>query len=188
MDEEKIKKKLKKWLSPLRFAHSVRVQKTAIKLAKIHKANVEDASIAGLLHDCGKYVSKEKILTEAKKLKIPINSEEKAHPGTIHANLSFVLSRKKFGVQKKSILLAIKKHTVGSKKMSLLEKIIYLADHTEPERKYKGIEAIRELSFKNMDKAIFKCTSSMIRDLLLQKLPIACETVKTRNYYLKTNE
>jgi len=183
MDKHKIKTLLKKWLPKDRFEHSIRVEKTAVKLAKIHKIDEEDASIAAILHDCARY-NDINLIQEAEKLGLPIKPIEKVQPKLLHPRLGAIIAQRKFGIKNKNILAAIKKHTVGSIKMTPLEKIVYLADHTEPARDYKGVTKVRKLSFIDLNAAIVECASSMLQDLIQRKLPISEETLKTRNYYL----
>ena len=85
------------------------------------------------------------------------------------------------------ILSAISKHTVGSENMSMLEKIVYIADHIESDRRFKGVEKIRRHAFSNIDRAIAESTSLMINKLLAKGFPISEQTVRTRNYYLGIN-
>jgi predicted HD superfamily hydrolase involved in NAD metabolism len=179
------KEKLKELLPAYRFNHSLRVEKAAEKLAKHYGADVSKASLAGLLHDCARYKEGDALLKEAKKFGLKPDKFESLQPKLIHARLSAVVARKKFGVSDKSVLSAISKHTVGSEKMTLLEKVIYLADHIEGGRKFKGVSKLRGLAFRDMDKAIAESTGSMLLSLVRKGLLISEQTVRTRNYYLK---
>ncbi|MBI5701477.1 bis(5'-nucleosyl)-tetraphosphatase (symmetrical) YqeK [Candidatus Saganbacteria bacterium] len=161
-DRKRLGVQLKKWLPKDRFNHSLRVEKEAIKLAKHYKVSLDQASIAALLHDCGKYIE----------------------AGHMHARLGAVLAKEVFGIHDHNILNAIAKHTVGSENMTILEKILYLADHIESGRRFNGVEKIRAMAYKNMDKAIIMSTSMMIGSLLESGYPISEQTIRTRNYYI----
>lgn len=184
MDKEGIKAKLKKLLPRERFEHSLRVLNCALDLARRYNCDEEKASVAALLHDCGRYAEGRKLLSEAKKYKIKIGAIERIEPKLLHAELGKKIARKVFDVKDSDILNAIKKHTLGSEKMSLLDKIVFVADHAESGRRYKKVNFVRSAANKSLDLAIVLSTSSMIDSLNKEKLPISEQTVKTRNYYI----
>jgi predicted HD superfamily hydrolase involved in NAD metabolism len=182
MESENI---LKDLLPKDRFEHSKRVKKSAEDLAKKHKVNIENARIAALLHDCSRFLNRQGMLKMAKNLGWKISEIEKFEPKLLHAKLSAEIAKKSFGISNKGVLKAIEEHTVGSENMSLLSKIIYLADHIEIDRDYPNVAIVRKLTNKNLNKAIVASSSQMIQHLLDQGLPIDDQTVKTRNRYLK---
>ncbi|MBU0501812.1 MAG: bis(5'-nucleosyl)-tetraphosphatase (symmetrical) YqeK [bacterium] len=160
---DQILKKLKQELDSDRFNHCLRTEKIAIKLAKKYGVSEQAASLAALLHDCAK----------------------KYDPyGLLHAELSAQLAKKKYGVSSKQVLRAIKHHTTGTPNMSKLEKIIYLADHIEEGRQHKNVSKVRQAAEKDLDLAIVLQSTSTLRFLLDQKLPVHQSTNETRNYYL----
>lgn len=175
---------LKKWIPADRFAHSLRVEKAAVCLAKHWGIDPAKASIAALLHDCGRYVEGHKFVSEAKKFGIKVSEIEIFQPKLLHAKIGAEIAKRVFKVKDKDILSAIAKHTVGSVKMSMLEKIVYIADHIESSRRYKGVSKVRKLAFSDIDSAIVESTSSMLRSLIDKRMPITEKTVQTRNYYL----
>lgn len=179
-----LKDKLKIWLKKDRFAHTLRVEKTALALAKHYGANEKKTSLAALLHDCGRAVEGRKLLGEAKKYGLKISAIEAFQPKLIHARLGAAVAKKVFGARDAAVLSAIAKHTVGGDKMGLLDKIIYLADHIESGRRYKGVEKVRKLAFKNMDMAIIGSLGLMINCLTEKGLPLCEQTVRTRNNLL----
>jgi len=179
-----IKEKLKRLLPPERYKHSLRVEAAALALAGRYKVNSKKASVAALLHDCSRFLSRKQMVGKAFAWGLPVGPMEKLEPKLLHAKLSAVIALRDFKVKDKQIIKAIKLHTVGAEKMSLLDKIIYLADHIEGERDYKEVKKVRKLAFSNLDSAIVESTSSMIRHLLKDKMPVSCETVNTRNAYL----
>lgn len=140
-DIEYIKKELKESIGDKLYIHSVNVMNTAIDLATFYKVNVEKACIAGLLHDCGKLYNKN------------IGNLE-------HASLGAEIAKDKYEIEDKEIIEAILYHTTGRKNMTMLEKIIYLADKIEPNRSYDGLDKIREMVYLNIDKAIIKSFES----------------------------
>jgi predicted HD superfamily hydrolase involved in NAD metabolism len=176
--------KLKAVLDPERFEHSLRVEKTAVKLARKYGVSVKKASQAALLHDYARKFKGEKLLQAAKKFKLKIDAISEFEPKLLHAELGSLLVKRDFGITSSAILKAIKKHTIGSPRMNKLEEIIYLADHIEEGRDFAGVKKIRELAFKDMDKAIIASTAKMLSFLIKKELPLHSGTVQTRNYYL----
>lgn len=181
----KIKSELKKTLGQDRYGHSLRVMHMAQVLAKRYRVAVNRAALAGLLHDCSRGMEPRRFISSAKKFGIKVSQLEKKYPKLLHAPLSAKIAQRKFKVKDKGILRAIARHTLGAQKMSLLDKIIYLADHIEDRREYAGVAKIRKLAFRDMDKAIVASTSAMIKFLMDEKLAISAQTVLTRNAHLR---
>lgn len=179
-----ILEKLKGSLDPERFEHSLRVEKTAVALARRFGVSVKKASLAALLHDYSRKYARKELLKQARRFKLGIDPIRKFEPKLFHAELSALLAKKDFGITSKQILGAIKKHTIGTPSMSKLEKIIYLADHIEEGRNFAGVRKTRSLALKDLDQAIVESSSIMLKFLLKKKLPIHPGTVQTRNYYL----
>jgi predicted HD superfamily hydrolase involved in NAD metabolism len=128
------------------------------------------------------------LLSLAVKLKFKIDPVSRLEPKLLHAPLSAYIARKEFGIRDRSILKAISGHTLGRKNMSTLEKIVYVADHTEESRTHAGVKKARSFAKNNIDKAIVAISSSMIRYLLDKGLPVHQGTYEVRNYYLIKNE
>jgi predicted HD superfamily hydrolase involved in NAD metabolism len=183
MDEQNIIKKLKKLLGKARFNHSLRVRDKAVFLAKLHGVDVRKARIAALLHDCSRYLDRPGFLLMAKKIKMRIDPISKAEPKLLHAPLSAYIAKKEFGVKDPSILKAIRLHTLGSKNMSLLDKIIYVADHTESGRRHEAAKTTRKLARKNIDKAVVAVSDSMIKYLSGKGLPVHPYALEVRDRY-----
>lgn len=189
MDLDEIKNKLQNTLDRSRFNHCLLVKTTAVKLAKIHGVNVKKAALAGFLHDCAKWMTKKQLIADAKKFRIKTdNFLLKIQPKLLHAPVSAVIAKKHYGVKGKDVLRAIAGHTSGRENMTLLEKIIYLADHTEPQRRYNNVDRARSLSRSNIDRAIALIATEMIRSLLKKNLPIYEQTIRTRNFYLRNEQ
>ena len=139
------------------FEHTVGVEYTAAALAMCHGASVSEARIAGLLHDCAKCLSDRRQLSVCEKYGISVSELEKRNPFLLHAKVGACLAREKYGVEKEDILNAILYHTTGREEMSLLEKIIFVADYIEPGRKKaSNLEEIRKLAFQDLDQAMIR--------------------------------
>lgn len=187
-----MKRRLSELLPKERYEHSLSVEKVALDLARHYGISPEKASIAGLLHDSARGLGSPGLIKKAEEIGLHIDPIQRFEPKLLHAPLSAYIAKTEFGITDPEILLAIERHTVGAEDMSPLEKVIYLADHIEPGRDYEDVEKIRSLAYKNMDKAIAQCASSMIKALIRKGLPVYPLTVTTRNYYilksLKTKE
>lgn len=154
------KEELKRLLSPDRYAHSIGVMETAVELAKIYGADIDKARIAGLLHDCAKNL--DDIYECSHDLGVELDEFELKSPPLVHAKLGAEIAKIRFGITDAEILDAIRWHTIGKENMTLLEKIVFVADLTEPGRTYPDAKPLRELANKNLDEALYKCVKATI--------------------------
>lgn len=162
----KLRKKIEKVQDAKRFEHTLGVEYTAAALAMCYGASVEDARLAGLLHDCAKCLTDEKRLSICKKNDIPVTEIEMRNPFLLHAKVGAFLAKEKYGVGKQDILNAILYHTTGHENMSLLEKIIFVADYIEPGRKQApNLLEIRKLAFQNLDNAMLQILEDTLKYL-----------------------
>lgn len=172
---------LKNDLSPQRFEHCLRVMETSNKLAIKYGVDVKKAKTAGLIHDCAKYDSLDKILQQVEEFGIILDKDTEDNKHLIHADLGAYIANKKYGIEDKEILDSIKYHTIGRKNMTKLDKIIYLADIIEPKRNFPGVDEIRERTFKDLDDGlIFALDKSIIYLIGLNK-KIHPNTIEARN-------
>ena len=148
-------KKLKSMIGEKRFIHSVNVAKTAYQLAKAYGEDKDLAYFAGLFHDCAKKLEFDTQLEIINRNKLySIKERELEFPKVIHALTGAYVARDEFNITNKKILDAIRFHTLGDVKMTLFDKIIYIADLISDERMYKGVEILREIAYNSIDKAI----------------------------------
>lgn len=180
-----IQERLQSMISPERYTHSLGVAAVAGKLAAQHGADREKAELAGLLHDCGKSPSNNTLLNRVLEFGIVRDEIEKVAIGLLHGPVSAELARREFGVEDEEILLAIRYHTTGRVWMSLLEKIIYLADYVEPERCYPGADELRELAFTDLTAALVRSMDIALIHVIERGLPIHPRTVSARNWLLR---
>nr|WP_296157321.1 bis(5'-nucleosyl)-tetraphosphatase (symmetrical) YqeK [uncultured Blautia sp.] len=153
----KIQKKLAKYLDEARFAHTLGVMYTCAALAMVYDCDLKTAQIAGLLHDSAKCISNKKKLKICEQNKISVSDFEKDHPFLLHAKLGAYIAEKKYGVTDPEVLSAITWHTTGKPDMTLLEKIVYIADYIEPARnKASNLTEIRKLAFQDLDECMYK--------------------------------
>lgn len=179
---EKYEQKLKKVLPEKRYIHSAGVSAEAKKLAKRYGADADKAAVAGILHDCAKGYKIDEQFELCRKYKISLLESDIKCPAVIHAILGAELAKRIYGIDDDEILSAIKYHTVGKADMSLLEKIIYLADMIEPNRDYKGVKKLRKLAYKDIDEALKECMAITIRFNVKKRAVIHSGTIDAWNY------
>lgn len=183
---QKLRKELAKELKPDRFDHTLGVAYTATSMAMVHGANVEKALVAGMLHDCAKCMSHEEQLNICEKNHIEVSEVEKKNHSLLHAKVGMYLARTKYDIYDTEILNAIRWHTTGKEDMSLLEKIVYIADFIEPNRKpLEGMDEIRKEAFTDLD----RCLAHILHDsvVYLNTIGKECDdaTMNAYHYYKK---
>ena len=184
MDRIQMTEKLKSKLSPKRFEHSIGVEYTAGTMAFMYGADYNKALTAGLLHDCAKYVPNDKKITKCEKRGIPISECEYKNPELLHAKLSAVYAREKYGVDDEEILSAITYHTTGRPDMTLMDKIIYIADYIEPNRNVLSeMEEIRREAYTDIDKCLLHILKNCVMYLDKKGAAIHPVTKDTYEYY-----
>lgn len=180
MNIEKIKENLSKRLSEKRYTHSLGTMKSAKELAAIHGENIEEAELAGLIHDIAKELTKEEIENYLEKYNIKPDEIEQIQMGLLHAKLGAVIAREEFHLNEK-IQKAIEYHTTGNKKMDNFAKIIYLADKIEENRNYEDIEKYRDLAKQDLDKAMLAFLDYTIVKTIKKGTLVHPDTVSLRN-------
>ena len=140
-------------LKPNRVAHVLGCRDTAVALAKHWGADETDAARAGLLHDITKALDGPRQLTLAGEYGIILNAFQQKYPKTLHALTGSLVAERLFG-ENQAVVDAIRHHTTGKADMTLLEKIIYVADYMEPNRDFPGVEELRRLAFSDLDAAL----------------------------------
>lgn len=160
-----IEKHLKQQLDSKRLAHSYGVQTAAIALAKHWGADVEKCGLAGLIHDAGKY-AEDVVLQQCKQRGILLTEEDLLCPQVIHAYLSKAIAREIYGIIDEEVLAAVEHHCLGGESMSLIEKIVFLADMIEEGRQGDWVEPIRALAYEDVDRAMLVCYESTIANNL----------------------
>ena len=162
--EMKMKMKLKKALDHERYEHTKGVMYTAAAMAMAHGCSIELAMTAGLLHDCAKCIPNNEKLALCEKHHILVTPPEADNPSLLHAKLGALLAELEYDITKPEILHAIKVHTTGEPDMSVLDKIIFIADYIEPGRdKAPNLAKVRELAFKDLN----ACMAQILRDTLI---------------------
>ncbi|OGR85082.1 MAG: hypothetical protein A2901_02275 [Elusimicrobia bacterium RIFCSPLOWO2_01_FULL_54_10] len=177
---------LKKHLTRERLGHTMAVSLLSERLARKHGLNHNKARLAGLLHDVAKCKSGKALVRYALKYKLrPPNFEEtcRQRPKMLHAYVGAHLARRVLKVRDKQILSAIAKHTLGSDKMSGLDKCVFMADLASYDRKYDGAKTLRQYAMKNLDKAFVEGLRLKLKNTLRDREWLHPESVRVWNFW-----
>ena len=186
MEIQEIEEILQQKQNPHRYRHTIGVRYTSICLAMCYGEDLTRASYAGLLHDCAKHMSNEKLLAKCYEHHLTVSEVEEKNPFLLHGRVGAWLAEHKYGITDPEILGAIEWHTTGRPDMTLLEKIVFTADYIEPGRNQApNLVELRHLAFTDIDQAvcaILKQTLDYLRD---QGGEIDPATEVTYSYYLQ---
>lgn len=179
-----IRKKLQKNLDEKRYEHTLGVAYTAAALAMRYNGSVYQAQLAGLLHDCAKCLSLEKMVSICKKNQLSVTELEKTKASLLHSKVGSFLAEQEYEVSEPEVLNAIMYHTTGRPGMSLLEKIIFVADYIEPGRtSAPNLQEIRRLAFVNLEQAMIQILQDTLSYLNESDGEIDPMTARTYAYY-----
>ena len=183
---EILMQKIQMRMSERRFKHVLGVEEMAIALAEKYGCSPEKASIAALTHDYAKERPDDEFILVIKRDGYDtalLDYGNAIWHGVVGA--SFV--ERELGITDEEILHAIRVHTTGAAKMSLLDKIIYVADYIEPGRVYPGVKEARELALIDLDKAVAFETKHTLAHLIEQEQQIYPKTIETYNRWVAQN-
>ena len=141
-------------LKDKRFQHTVNVRDMAVTLAERYGADPHKVAIAALLHDAAKEMSREELLQIIRDNAIMSENAENRPQPVWHGICAAILAKTQWGVEDEEILSAIRCHTTGKRDMSLLDKILYLADMTSAERTYPEAAYLRKVEMEDLDRAL----------------------------------
>lgn len=187
MDRETALQLVQKQLTEHRYVHTIGVMNTAVILAEKYGADVKKAETAAIFHDYAKFRPKEEMARIIMEQQMPgdlleYNSE------LWHAPVGAYLIEKEVGITDVEVLDAIRYHTSGRPQMTLLEKVIYVADYIEPGRHFPGVEQVRELAEENLEEALIHSLMNTITFLMKKKQPVYPATFHTYNDLMMNRE
>ncbi len=183
-DIRKIRRAMEKALDEKRYEHTLGVAYTACALAMRYGADLKNAELAGMLHDCAKCMDNEKRISVCEKHHISITEVERRNPFLLHAKVGSFIAMDTYKVKDPDVINAILNHNTGRPGMSLLEKIIYIADYIEPNRKQApNLTTIRKLAFEDLDEALLLILKDTLDYLKNYGGEIDPMTQKTYEYY-----
>lgn len=166
-----------------RVAHVMGVEEEAVKLAKYWGADPELARHAAILHDCTKYLDLDAQLKLCRKYGIPLDDLERQAVKLLHAKTGACIARYVFG-EPDEVYEAILWHTTGKADMTLLDKVLYMADYIEPNRDFEGVDRLRELAYTDLDRAMLLGVDATIREMEERGYLIHTNTLSARQWLL----
>ncbi len=180
MNYEQIKEDIKSILSEKRFNHSVGVAKRAVELARIYGVDEEKAKLIGIAHDVAKEMPKDEALRYIEENGIILDDIEKQEPSLWHSKIGAHMVVEKYGFSK-DMSQAILYHTTGNVNMNTMDKIIYIADKTEENRTYEGLEEGIKISNEDLDEGVYFASKRAIIYSLNKKSLIHPDTINLIN-------
>lgn len=186
LTEDALKDIVQGHLPEKRFTHTLGVVETARLLARRWSADETVVVYAAYLHDYAKIYKGDELLRQAKIHGLPIDEVYTAYPELLHAKLGEFLAAKDLGITDPRILSAIRHHCYGHASMNLEDKIVFVADYIEPGRHFEGVEAVREMAFQHLDKAVLSALSGTLQSVITRGLPIHLYSIELRNVLIQT--
>lgn len=180
---EELIKLVKKAVSTSRFEHILRVETMALRLAESYQVNLEKASIAALVHDYAKERNDQDFIDEIMSKKLDpklLNANNAIWHGVVGAELI----KDELAVWDEDILNAVRHHTTGSPKMSMLEQIIFMADYIEEGRNFNGVAEARQLTFNNLQDGVRFQIKQTIQYLIERNKNVYPSAIDTYNAWV----
>ena len=169
------------YLKHKRIPHVLGTEQEAIRLAIRYGADVEKARVAALLHDCTKKLEMEEQMALVRRYHIPLDELEQKALKLLHAKTGAAIARDIYGVDDE-IYSAIWWHTTGHADMTLLEKIIYLADYIEPSRDFPGVEVLRKCVYEDLDRGLLMGLEMTVQEMTEMGNPVHHATIEARDW------
>ncbi|HEL2027187.1 TPA: bis(5'-nucleosyl)-tetraphosphatase (symmetrical) YqeK [Streptococcus suis] len=182
-DRQALLEKIRVAMKPARFQHVLGVEEAALALADRYGCDSKKASLAALLHDYAKEVEDQVFLDLIAKYDLDrdlLNWDNNIWHGVVGA----YKIAEDFGLKDEEIFQAIQRHTVGAGQMTLLDKVLYVADYIEPNRDFPGVDEARRIAKVSLDKAVAYETAQTISYLAKKGIPIYPQTLETYNGYV----
>ena len=173
---------VKEKLSEKRFSHSEYVVKRALEYAEIYNVDKDTVKLCAIAHDIAKELTKDEAKYYINKYNIQFDDIVKINRNLWHSKIGAEICKNEFGFTE-DMVNSVKYHTTGRANMSMLEKIIYLADATEETRGYDS-EEYAEYVRKNIDDGLFRVCKWVVEKLTYREFAIHLDTIKCYNYYI----
>lgn len=178
---EECREILRSRLGDKRYEHSLNVAREAVRLAEKYGANTEKAYTAGLIHDIMKEEKPEIQLKVIEESGMEITQTERDNPKLWHAMAGAAYIKSELGFEDEEIISAVRYHTTARAGMSLLEKVIYIADFTSEERDYRGVGKMRRLANKSLEKAMLEGLSFTLETLVKKGKMLNLDSINAYN-------
>lgn len=180
---EELYNDVRKKLSEKRFRHSEGVVKRAIEYSQVYDIDVDIVKLVAIAHDIAKELTSDEIDKYVQKYNIILDDIEKINKELIHAKIGAYICKNEYNFTE-DMTNAVKYHTTGRENMSILEKIIYLADATEENRKYCSSNYVDTIK-DDIDQGIIEICKWVINRLLETNEIIYLDSIRCYNYYNK---
>lgn len=184
LDIEKLSAHARERLTPERYRHSVAVQKRAVYLAGRYGADWYKAAVAGLLHDICHDMDYPEQLNYLHCCGILLDVLALENPPTWHAVAGARYIQDTLGIRDQDVVDAVRYHTTGRAEMTLLDKVVYIADLTSEDRTFPDIDKVRALSERSLDEAVRYSLCYTVEQLIHRGKPLIRDAWEAYNYYL----
>ncbi|WMJ23678.1 bis(5'-nucleosyl)-tetraphosphatase (symmetrical) YqeK [Paludicola sp. MB14-C6] len=184
MNIDTITELVKSKLSEKRFFHTLAVVKFSKELAEHYHVNIDNAILAATLHDITKEEKTIIQLQNVKKSDIILDTVFYENENLHHGITAFLFAKNELQIQNEDVLNAIRYHTTGRENMSMLEKIIYVADACSYDRTYEDAENLRKLALEDIDECIFKIIEFTVSLQIQKRMLIGLDTIHCYNSLL----
>ncbi|MDD6154978.1 MAG: bis(5'-nucleosyl)-tetraphosphatase (symmetrical) YqeK [Eubacteriales bacterium] len=181
MNTDSIEKYIKKNFQAKRRNHTYGVRDTAISLAKRYGADPEKARVAALYHDMVRRASNEMIDDYIENH--GLDPKYKGNANLAHGPIAAIKMKEEYGIDDEDILNAVRYHTTGRAGMSVLEKVVFLADAIEPNRSYPGVQALREAALQDLDRACMLCLEHTVQYVKSKGEVLDDQSLAAYNYF-----
>ncbi len=185
---DEIHNELKRLVTEKRYNHIVRVRNKAVELAKIYNAPTNIVEVGALLHDIAKYFDDEKAYSIIEDEYKNIFENGFKINQILHGFAAASYAQKRFNITDKLILDSLRYHTIGREDMTLVDKIVYIADAIEDGRNYPNVDLIRKEALKDLDSAILMEINFKLHYLINKNMIIHPNTILLRNKLIKKGE
>ena len=175
---------VKSRLSDFRFHHSECVAARCVELARIYRVDKEAAMLVGISHDIAKEIPNDEKINYCIENHLSVDDVEKLSPGLLHGKIGADIAKKEFGFSE-DLCSAIQYHSTGKANMSLLDKIVYVADMTGVDRQFPDKEYVINLGNKNLDECVQYILKTGIVRLMEQNKKIHLNSVIALNFFMK---
>jgi predicted HD superfamily hydrolase involved in NAD metabolism len=180
LEREKALAIVEKQLKKKRYEHTVRVMETAIKLAEHYAADLKKTEQAAIFHDYAKYRNPEEMRRWVIEEKLPQDLLEYGDE-LLHGPVGSLMIEREVGIKDPEVQSAIHYHTTGKRNMSLLDKIIFIADYIEPGRSFSGVDEVRAIVYDDIDQACWMAARNTIQFLMEHEQPVYPDTFHLYN-------
>ena len=182
---EEINNRIKNTLSEKRYFHSVCTMNRMETLAKIYNVDVEKAKLVGIIHDIAKEMTAKEAFEYVKKYNLKIDEIEEKCPRLLHAKIGAHIAKVEYNFINE-MCTAIAVHTTAKANMSIMDKILFMADSTGEDRKWPDVPYVRELAEKDIDAAILYMLDLNIKDMINAKELIHPDSILARNFLIES--